>query len=96
MLMYKNSDVSLNLYLLYFSQFGQFDYSQQGGYDPSQQQGAPNIYSQQQDQMYSGGYTGTIMTPSPVTYNTESPDDDFENEPPLMEGMTHVWNINFF
>ena len=78
------------LYFLFCSQFGQFDYSQQGGYDPSQQ-GAPNIYSQQQDQMY----TGTIMTPSPVNYNTESPDDDFENEPPLMEGMDYPRTVNF-
>ena len=33
------------------------------------------------------GYAGTIMTPDPVNYNAEAT-DDFENEPPLMEGTT--------
>lgn len=52
--------------------FGQFDYSQtaQGHYDPLYQPTA---------------YTGNIMTPeAPPVYSVDP--EDFENEPPLMEG----------
>ena len=63
---------------IFFRQFGQFDYSGQGGYD---QTSVPYGGVQQ------SGYAGTIMTPDPVNYNAEAT-DDFENEPPLMEGTT--------
>lgn len=63
---------------MYCRQFGQFDYSSQG-YD---QQGGMYPGAQQQQQ---AGYAGTIMTPDPVNYASDAT-DDFENEPPLMEG----------
>ncbi len=64
--------------VMYCRQFGQFDYSSQG-YD---QQGGMYPGAQQQQQ---AGYAGTIMTPDPVNYASDAT-DDFENEPPLMEG----------
>ena len=80
--------VNNHLFQLFFKfiflhrKFGQFDYSQQGGYE---QPSGP--YAQQP------GYVGTIMTPDPVSYNAEST-DDFENEPPLMEGKSQLYSLD--
>ena len=71
----------LHNFMLFHShcrQFGQFDYSQQG-YDYNQ--GVPG---------YGGPtFAGSIMTPA-ASY-TDQPDtqggDNFEDEPPLMEGV---------
>ena len=68
------------------TQFQQFDYSQNVGYSQDQYGGGQQMAS-------SAGvpYSGTIMTPDPVTPYSTNTTDDFENEPPLMEEL----GINF-
>ena len=80
-----------HLFLFPSSQFGQFDYSQSGGqgYGGEQQQygGGPPTQSP---------YVGSIMTPDPVNmYSAPDGVDDFENEPPLMEGMLGINQMCF-
>lgn len=65
-----------------FSQFGQFDYSNTGGApaEPSQ------YYTPQAPA--AAPYTGSIMTPDPVTpYSSPTGEEDYDNEPPLLEGI---------
>ena len=63
-----------------YRQFGQFDYPQGGGGGQAgygEQYGAPQA-----------SYTGSIMTPDPVSvFSSGDASEDFENEPPLMEGI---------
>ena len=71
---------NIHLYFLYIfclRQFAQFDYGQQG-------YGDPNAYGGQKDQ-----YMGSIMTPDPVAqYNQNGGGENYDEEPPLMEGMS--------
>ena len=63
-------------------QFGQFDYSQSDTSSYGGSQGYMNPAP-------ASTYTGSIMTPDPVTTAYDA--DDYENEPPLMEEL----GINF-
>jgi len=89
----------------YSQPFQQQDFSQMNNFytsSPPIYNQAPMQYSQSQD-IYSSqggflpvssnqGYTGSILTPEPMqTYNDLPVDDDFENEPPLLEEL----GINF-
>jgi len=57
-------------------QFGQFDYSSQG-------YGVDSGYSPQGGQ---AGYNPSILTPDQSTFSAPPQGDNYDDEPPLMEG----------
>ena len=65
-----------------FRQFGQFDYSQ--GY--GQGYGSDSQYMAPQQTPYNP----TIMTPDQSAYAAKEDPNNFEDEPPLMEGKNSV------
>ena len=68
-----------------YSQFAQFDYGQQG-------YGDPNAYGGQRDQ-----YVGSILTPDPSpAYDPNATGENYEDEPPLMEGKYCTINIKTY
>ena len=71
-----------------FSQFGQFDYGQQQQQQPSAAADPSNPYMNNPGG-YTGGYTGSIMTPDPVQgYGQDNNGgENYDDEPPLMEGQ---------
>ena len=75
-----------------YRQFGQFDYSQSapppGDYGMEYGAESPYMAPQQDNPMY----TGSIMTPDPVSagYSGSGDPENFEDEPPLLEGVYNL------
>ena len=84
-----NALLQYSVFVYVCRQFGQFDYSQQGGYSP-----APDAqyYNPQ-----AGGahYAGSIMTPdAPAATPFDAPSDNYDDEPPLLEGRITCADIS--